>query len=159
MAAIKKFAAAEKKPLGDLCRFSESFNDAENAAVGAPQLSVTFIIVGLGALYFLAAKLGLKLGIFISERELSMARHGDRACRALTVRLSGLAGDFFWGLFREPNGCGLDSNVIGHRSGQHARGLDRCVFCQSAMLTVALFLTAPATRSSFRFWRRRSVSS
>jgi hypothetical protein len=70
MAAIKEFAAAEKKRLGDLFRFSErfSFNDDENAAVGAPRFSIIFIIVGLGGLYFLAAKLGLKLAFYIRAR-------------------------------------------------------------------------------------------
>jgi integral membrane sensor domain MASE1 len=70
MAAIKEFAAAEKKRLGDLFGFSGSFKDGENAAVDTPQLSVSFIIVGLAALYFLAAKLGLKLAFLYPSASL-----------------------------------------------------------------------------------------
>jgi integral membrane sensor domain MASE1 len=59
-----------KKRLGDLFRFSESLDDGENAAVGAPQYSSIFIIVGLGGLYFLAAKLGLKLAFLYPSASL-----------------------------------------------------------------------------------------
>jgi diguanylate cyclase (GGDEF)-like protein len=64
IAAIKEFVAAEKKRLGDLFSFSVGPKNDENSALGAPQLSIIFIIVGLGAVYFLAAKLGLKLAFF-----------------------------------------------------------------------------------------------
>jgi diguanylate cyclase (GGDEF)-like protein len=125
MAAIKEFAAAEKKRLGDLFRFSErfSFNDDENAAVGAPRFSIIFIIVGLGGLYFLAAKLGLKLAFLYPSASLVWPGTGIALAALLLFGYRVWPGIFFGAFSANLTTAGSMATSLGIAVGNTLEGL------------------------------------
>jgi len=145
IAAMKEFAAAEKKRLGDLFRLSKSFNAGENAAAGAPRFSITFIIIGLGALYFVAAKLGLRLAFFYPSASAVWPGTGIALAALLLFGYRVWPGIFFGAFFANLTTAGSMTTSLGIALGNTLEGLIGAYFVNHCANGRAVFESARDT--------------